>query len=162
LGQSDCKMSRRPREKQPTRVFDSDSGLNVQRSTFDYHDSTMNNWTPVTRPVQSQVTIDPIAKDCPSEGFNVRQHFLPFLYSWPDLYSQYPTFPQLNKQARVQLSQPLNPDPSTSYRLFATANIKEWFVAVVAGSSSSSGITAPSSTFELDLQKWHRTHLLSA
>jgi hypothetical protein len=58
----------------------------------------------------------------------------------PEIYSQYPTFPQLNKQARVQFSQPFSPDPSTSYRLFATANIKEWFVAVTAGSSSSSGI----------------------
>ena len=103
---------------------------------------TMNNLTPLTRPLQSQVTIDPIAKDCPSEGFNVRQHLLSFFIPDPEIYSQYPTFPQLNKQARVQFSQPFNPDPSTSYRLFATANIKEWFVAVTAGSSSSSGITS--------------------
>lgn len=62
---------------------------------------------------------------------------------------QYPSFPQLNKQARVQFSQPLSPDPSIPYRLFATANIKEWFVAVIAGTSSS-GIMAPSSTFEVN------------
>ena len=112
----------------------------------------MNNLTPLTRPVQSQVTIDPIAKDCPSEGFNVCQHFLPKFFSLFLTYiPQYPTFPQLNKQARVQFSQPLSPDPSTQYRLFATANLKEWFVAVIAGSSSS-GITGPSSTFELNLQ----------
>ena len=43
-----------------------------------YHDLTMNDFTPLTRPLQSQVTIDPIAKDCPSEGFNVYQHFSSF------------------------------------------------------------------------------------
>ena len=38
--------------------------------------------TPLTRPLHSQVTVDPIAKDCPSEGFNVCQHFSPsFLHS---------------------------------------------------------------------------------
>ena len=60
---------------------DSKSLTRIVVSTFDYHDPTMNDLTPLTRPVQSQVTIDPIAKDCPSEGFNVCQHFLPsFLY----------------------------------------------------------------------------------
>lgn len=89
-----------------------------------------------------------------------------FLFFIPDLYlayiPQYPTFPQLNKQSRVKFSQPLSPDPSIPHRLFATANIKEWFVSVIADSSSSSGVTAPSSTFELNSHKWLRTHLLLA
>jgi nucleoporin NUP159 len=73
-------------------------------------------------------------------------------FLFPNCIPQYPAFLQLNKQARVQISQPLSPDLSTPYQLFATANSKEWFVAVIAGSSSSSGIIAPFSTFELNLQ----------
>ncbi|KAF8150734.1 hypothetical protein B0H34DRAFT_801662 [Crassisporium funariophilum] len=79
----------------------------------------MNDFIPLTRPLNSQVSIDPTAKNCPSEGFN------------------FPTFRQLNKRSRVHLSQPLNPEPSTSYHLFATANTKGWFVAVRAGPSTS-------------------------
>lgn len=43
---------------------------------------------------------------------------------------QYPTFRQLNKHARIHLSEPLNLNPSTSYNLFDVANSKGWFVAV--------------------------------
>jgi hypothetical protein len=41
-------------------------------SSYESHDITMNDLTPLNRPVQSQVKIDPAAKECPSEGFNVR------------------------------------------------------------------------------------------
>ncbi|KAJ3490063.1 hypothetical protein NLJ89_g11470 [Agrocybe chaxingu] len=85
----------------------------------------MNEFTPLSRPQQSQVTIDSIAKDCPSEGFN------------------YPTFRQLNKQARVYLSQPFTLNPSVSYHLFAVSNSKGWFSAVQSTPSGSALIFSP-------------------
>ncbi|KDR78946.1 hypothetical protein GALMADRAFT_1281525 [Galerina marginata CBS 339.88] len=85
----------------------------------------MNDFTPLTRPLQSQVTIDAVAKECPSEGFN------------------YPTFRQLNKKARVYLSTSINPQPSTSYCLFSVANSRGWFVAVKSASSGSELVFSP-------------------
>ncbi|RDB29456.1 hypothetical protein Hypma_014815 [Hypsizygus marmoreus] len=80
----------------------------------------MNDFTPLVRPQQSQVTIDPTAKECPSDGFN-----------WP-------TYRLLNKQGRVNLSAgPLNPTPTTPYRLFAAANTKGWFAAAATRDGAS-------------------------
>ncbi|KAF8969236.1 hypothetical protein BDZ97DRAFT_1796720 [Flammula alnicola] len=79
----------------------------------------MNEFAPLTRPVQSQVVIDSVAEECPSEGFN------------------YPNFRQLNKHARLYLSKPLDLSPSISYNLLDVANSKGWFVAVVQSSSGS-------------------------
>jgi hypothetical protein len=39
----------------------------------------MDDFFPLRKPLQSQVTIDSVAKPCPSEGFNVRI-FLSFYF----------------------------------------------------------------------------------
>ncbi|KAF8907368.1 hypothetical protein CPB84DRAFT_1822580 [Gymnopilus junonius] len=85
----------------------------------------MNELSPLSRPFQSQVTIDPTVKECPSEGFN------------------YPTFRLLNKQARVYLSTPLNPPLSTPYYLFSITNSRGWFAAVKSASSGSEIVLSP-------------------
>ncbi|KAF9526360.1 hypothetical protein CPB83DRAFT_857976 [Crepidotus variabilis] len=79
----------------------------------------MDDFTPLSRPSQSQISIEPVAKECPSEGF------------------EYPTFRQLNKQARVYVSQRLNPNASTYHHLFTVANLKGWFAAVQSTSTGS-------------------------
>ncbi|PPQ95721.1 hypothetical protein CVT26_008364 [Gymnopilus dilepis] len=89
----------------------------------------MNDFTPLTRPAQSAVTADAVAKECPSEGFN------------------FPTFRMLNKQARLYLSAPLNPQLSTHYHLFAVANSRGWFAAVKSASSGSDIILSPLEDF---------------
>lgn len=97
----------------------------------------MDDLTPLA-PMSSQVTINPIAKDCPSDGFNVRPCLLFFLVTIFKSTSQYPAFRQLNKKTRVYLSQRFNLNPSVSYQLFAVANSKGWFAAVQASPSGSS------------------------
>ncbi|KAH9481729.1 hypothetical protein JR316_0006256 [Psilocybe cubensis] len=86
----------------------------------------MNEFTPLVKPLQSQTTIDSVAKECPSEGFN------------------YPTFRQLAKNARLFISKPLDPDVASSYyRLFSVANSKGWFVAVKSAESGSELVFSP-------------------
>ena len=92
----------------------------------------MNELTPLFRPVQSQVKIDSVAKECPSDGFNVCTQDLLSLPRSAQTYTgrQYPTFRQLNKRTRLYLSQRLELNSSTTYNLFDVANSKGWFVAV--------------------------------
>ncbi|KAH0584932.1 hypothetical protein H2248_008204 [Termitomyces sp. 'cryptogamus'] len=72
-----------------------------------------DEFTQLVIPQPVQVSINPIAKECPSDGFN------------------YPKFRQLNKQERVKLStKPYQHQPNTLYVLFAVANSKGWFAAV--------------------------------
>ncbi|KAG5646794.1 hypothetical protein DXG03_002171 [Asterophora parasitica] len=74
-----------------------------------------DEFTRLVPPQTAQVTIDPAAKDCSSDGFN------------------YPTWRLLNKQERVKLSaKPFQQNPSTFYNLLAVANSKGWFVAATA------------------------------
>ncbi|EDR08724.1 uncharacterized protein LACBIDRAFT_294237 [Laccaria bicolor S238N-H82] len=68
----------------------------------------MNTLTPLVRPNQSQIQIEPTPKDCPSDGFN------------------YPSFRLLNKHTRLSLSRAINPEPSTHYSLLAITNAKGW------------------------------------
>ncbi|KAF5326909.1 hypothetical protein D9619_004355 [Psilocybe cf. subviscida] len=79
----------------------------------------MNEIVPLTRPLQSQVTVDSVAKECPSDGFN------------------YPKFSLLNKHSRVYVSQPLQLESGVPYQLLDTANSKGWFVAVKQTDSGS-------------------------
>ncbi|TFK27125.1 hypothetical protein FA15DRAFT_692647 [Coprinopsis marcescibilis] len=74
--------------------------------------------TPLVRPTQSQVKIEPTAKNVLSDGFN------------------YPQFRLLNKKARITISKPYDPTPDTNYRLLAIANSRGWFVAARFNGSS--------------------------
>ncbi|KAF4613917.1 hypothetical protein D9613_007855 [Agrocybe pediades] len=79
----------------------------------------MDELTTLNIPSSTQISIDSVAKECPSEGFN------------------YPSFRLLNKKTRVYLSEDHNPDPSISYRLLAVANSRGWFAAVKSQTSGS-------------------------
>ncbi|KAF9000641.1 hypothetical protein BDQ17DRAFT_1426983 [Cyathus striatus] len=78
----------------------------------------MDEFTPLARPTQSPVTVDPSPRQPESDGFN------------------YPTFRLLNKQARTTLSDPINTHPSNYYRLFTVANSRGWFAAATFLGSS--------------------------
>ncbi|KAF5370453.1 hypothetical protein D9615_009738 [Tricholomella constricta] len=80
----------------------------------------MEGFTRLIPPQPAQVTIDPTAKECLSEGFN------------------YPTFRLINKQERVKLSsKAIEPEATTFYNLLAIANAKGWFVAATVQADGS-------------------------
>ncbi|KAL0063673.1 hypothetical protein AAF712_009365 [Marasmius tenuissimus] len=69
--------------------------------------------TPLSRPANPQVKVDPNPQECLAEGLN------------------YPTFRLLNKKSRVTLSPNyLSADPAFTYQNFAVANKKGWFAAI--------------------------------
>ncbi|RXW21719.1 hypothetical protein EST38_g4114 [Candolleomyces aberdarensis] len=78
----------------------------------------MSLTTPLVRPAQSQVTIQPTPKNPAADGFT------------------YPNFRLLNKQARSSLSQPYEISASTHYHLLAIANSRGWFAGARYNGSS--------------------------
>uniref|UniRef100_A0A0W0F345 Nucleoporin Nup159/Nup146 N-terminal domain-containing protein n=1 Tax=Moniliophthora roreri TaxID=221103 RepID=A0A0W0F345_MONRR len=69
--------------------------------------------TPISRPANPQVKVDPNPQEFQSDGFN------------------YPTFRLLNKKSRVTLSRNyLSTDPAFNYQEFTVANQKGWFAAI--------------------------------
>lgn len=86
-------------------------------------------FTPLTRPSQSPVTLDPNHKSCPSENFNVSATG-PTRFRLISCAPQYPTFRLINKKTRIYLSEPFTSDPLTTYHPLAVANTKGWFAAI--------------------------------
>ncbi|KAF9048549.1 hypothetical protein BJ165DRAFT_1460486 [Panaeolus papilionaceus] len=72
----------------------------------------MADYIPLSRPLQSQVSINPTPQEPQSDGFN------------------YPTIRLLNKQFRAKLSESWTPDTSITFNLFTVANHKGWFAAL--------------------------------
>lgn len=101
----------------------------------------MADYIPLSRPLQSQVSINPTPQEPQSDGFNVC-----IIYLFINLASlliqlqQYPTIRLLNKQFRAKLSESWTPDTSITFNLFTVANHKGWFAALRITNDSQFGI----------------------
>ncbi|PPQ64136.1 hypothetical protein CVT24_008766 [Panaeolus cyanescens] len=72
----------------------------------------MADYTPLSRPLQSQVSINSSPQIINEDGFN------------------FPAFRLLEKNYRIHLSERWTIDPAIPYKLFATGNHKAWFAAL--------------------------------
>ncbi|EAU85586.2 hypothetical protein CC1G_06299 [Coprinopsis cinerea okayama7 len=91
--------------------------------------------TPLVRPAQSQVSIEPTAKNPLSDGFN------------------YPQFRLLNKKARISVSKAYEATPETNYHLLAIANSRGWFAAARFDGSSYEIVLSPVSDLRSALKE---------